>query len=88
LTPDESDNSYIHVTNLTDAFKTYNSTSYVSTENYELLEGYNSQYGLYSGSFPYSPRLSGPHIEQMEVAPRTTDAGMLNVKIKVTNSTE
>ena len=86
--PDESDNSYISVSKMTEAFKTYNSTSYVSTENYELLEGYNSQYGLYSGSFPYSPRLAGPHIEQMEVAPRTTDAGMLNVKIKVTNSTE
>jgi len=91
--PDESKNTYISYEKVrpSDVFKTYNNTSsfwYSSTETFELRPEYNSIYGMYSGDFPYSPRLSGPHIQLMEVAPRTSDAGTLNVRIKVENTIE
>ena len=87
IRPDDSKNTYTNFSNSSDVFKTFQGY-YSDAEDFELTAGYNSQYGIYSGSFPYSPRVTGPHIEQMEVAPRTTEAGMLNVKIKVTNSNE
>lgn len=42
--------------------------------------------GLYGGSFPFSPRVAGPHLKQMQVAPRSTADGKLNVKVQIENT--
>lgn len=86
--PDKTKNTYITFKSLSDVFKTYRIGSNSDAEDFELLPAYNSLYGIYSSDFPYSPRLSGPHIQLMEVAPRTSDAGTLNVRIKVENTIE
>lgn len=47
---------------------------------------FGREIGLYGGSFPYSPRVAGPHIKQMQVSPRSTGDGKLNVKMKIENT--
>lgn len=87
LRPDESRNTYKVFNTRAEVFKTYTDTYKLSDkENFETYPEY-STYGIYSGSFPYSPRVSGPHIQLMEVAPRSSDTGTLNVRIKVQNTT-
>lgn len=87
VTPDKSKSTYSNWKTLSAVFKTFDGT-YTNAEDFELVDEFNSTYGMYSGPFPYSPRLSGPHIEKMEVAPRSTDTGTLNVRIKVKNTVE
>lgn len=90
LLPDKTKNTYQSFDNVLAVFKTYNGEHGQDhdAEDFMLNDEYNSKYGMYSGDFPYSPRLSGPHIQLMEVAPRTSDAGTLNVRIKVENTIE
>ena len=87
--PDPSKNTYKNYEKLLEVFETYNnySESDRDAEDFMLYPAYNSTYGIYSGSFPFSPRLAGPHIQLMEVAPHSTDAGTLNVRIKIQNTT-
>lgn len=47
---------------------------------------FGREIGLYGGSFPYSPRVAGPHLKQIQVSPRSTADGKLNVKVKIENT--
>lgn len=87
LKPDVSMHSYYNFESLSNVYKTYKSRGYSDKETFELWDDIKDV-GIYSGPFPYSPRVVGPHIQKMEVAPQTTEAGTLNVRIKVQNITK
>lgn len=89
----ESSNHYWTYENTANIFKTYTGT-YNSTETFELNDDAKALYvdengkeiGIHGGTFPYNPRVAGPHIKSMEVAPRSTADGMLNVKMTIENT--
>lgn len=88
-----SSNHYWTYEGLSTIFKTYTGT-YKSAETFELNDNAKAQYvdehgkeiGIHGGSLPYNPRVAGPHIKSMEVAPRSTANGMLNVKMTIENT--
>lgn len=88
-----ANNSYWKYTNLSDIFKTYEGT-FNSDETFELLDNAKTKYvdeqgrqiGLNGGSFPFSAHVAGPHIKQMQVSPRSTSDGKLNVKMQIENT--
>lgn len=88
-----SSNHYWTYENTANIFKTYTGT-YKSDETFELNDDAKTQYvdengkeiGINGGTFPYNPRVAGPHIKSMEVAPRSTADGMLNVKMTIENT--
>lgn len=68
--------------------------SYSDAQNFYLKSSikntckdeFGREIGLYGGSFPYSPRVAGPHLKQIQVSPRSTGDGKLNVKVKIENT--
>lgn len=88
-----SSNHYWTYENTANIFKTYTG-KYTSDETFELNDDAKTTYvdengkeiGINGGTFPYNPRVAGPHIKSLEVAPRSTADGMLNVKMTIENT--
>lgn len=82
--------SYWNYSKLADIFSTYDG-NYSDTQAFALtddakkkyLDNQGRQVGMNGGSFPYSYHMAGPHIKSMQVSPRSTADGKLNVKMQI-----
>ena len=85
--------SYWNYSKLADIFSTYDGT-YGDTQAFLLTDDAKKKYkdefgrevGLNGGSFPYSYHVAGPHIKSMQVSPRSTADGKLNIKMQIENT--
>lgn len=76
-----------------DVFKSFTGT-YTDGESFALTDSMataflgddGKQVGLYGGYMPYTEELSYPQITRMDVAPKSTPEGKLNVNVEVSTS--
>ncbi len=90
---DTSRSSYWNYDKRLDVFKTYDG-NYTNEQDFQLTDNAKSKYvdsqghqvGIYGGVFPFSARVAGPHLKTMQVSPRSTGDGKLNVKVRIENT--
>lgn len=93
--PETSKNSYQNYDKIQVVFDTYTGT-YTDAEDFTMRDEMKvlycdengSELGMYGGSFPYSPRVAGPHLSLFNVAPHSTSDGKLRVRLQVESTLE
>lgn len=90
---DTSRSSYWTYGKRLDVFKTYDG-GFSNAQDFALTDTAKKNYvdaqgrevGIHGGVFPFSARVAGPHLKTMQVAPRSTADGKLNVKVFIENT--
>ena len=93
--PDVSKSSYMNYEKLAVVFDTYTG-SYSDAEDFTMRDEMKvlycdengSELGMYGGSFPFSPRVAGPHLNVFNVDSHSTSDGKLRVKVQVDTTLE
>ena len=93
--PETSRSTYQTYEKIQVVFDTYTGT-YTDAEDFTMRDEMKvlycdengSELGMYGGSFPYSPRVAGPHLSLFNVAPHSTTDGKLRVRLQVESTTE
>lgn len=88
--PEKSKSSYQNWTKLQVVFDTFTGT-YSDEEDFTMRDEMKvlycdengSELGMYGGNFPYTPRLSGPHLKTLNVDSHSTSDGKLRVRLQV-----
>ena len=93
--PEKSKNTYQNWTKLQVVFDTFTDT-YSDEEDFTMRDEMKvlycdengSELGMYGGNFPYTPRLSGPHLKTLNVDSHSTSDGKLRVRLQVESTIE